>query len=83
MALPCNPSICKARIGGWGSNPIEPRQKFQVTLTSVYNVHDVERVSMAYRACDHYLWISLNLLKRVLLANGKNLKGGAFDSPWS
>ena len=39
---------------------------------------------MACRVCDHYLLISLNLLKRVLVvvADGKNFKGGGLDSLW-
>ena len=54
----------------------------KIPINSDLCVHDVEKVSMACRACDHYLWKSLNLLKRVLVADGKNLKGGGFDSPW-
>ena len=53
----------------------------KIPINSDLCVHDVEKVSMACRACDHYLWKSLNLLKRVLVADGKNLKGGGFDSP--
>ena len=37
---------------------------------------------MACRVCDHYLCKSLNLLKGVQVSDGKNLKGGGFDSPW-
>ena len=54
-----------------------------IPINSDPSVHDVEKVSVACRTCDHYLWISLNLLKRVLhIADRKNLKGGRFDSPW-
>ena len=45
----------------------------KIPINSDLCVHDVEKVSMACRACDHYLWKSLNLLKRVLVADGKNL----------
>ena len=50
----------------------------KIPINSDLCVHDVEKVSMACRACDHYLWKSLNLLKRVLVADGKNLKGSGF-----
>ena len=79
MALSCNPSFWEARSGGlrfksqWGQ---------KIPINYDLGVHDVEKVSMTCRACDHYLWKSLNLLKRVLVADGKNLKGGGFDSPW-
>ena len=46
----------------------------KIPINSDLCVHDVEKVSMACRECDHYLWISLNLLRRVLVADGKNLK---------
>ena len=47
----------------------------KIPINSDLSVYDVEKVSMAWRVCDHYLWISLNLLKWVLVTNGKNLKG--------
>ena len=54
----------------------------KIPMNCDLSVHDVEKAIMACRACDHYLWKSLNLLKRVLEADGKNLKGGGFDSLW-
>ena len=48
----------------------------KIPINSDLFVHDVEKVSMAY-----IQYISLSLLKRVLVADGKNLSGVGFDSP--
>ena len=79
MALSCNPKLLGGKVRVVGVRiPVGKK----IPINSDLCVHDVEKVSMACRACDHYLWKSLNLLKRVLVADGKNLKGGGFDSPW-
>ena len=57
-------------------------ERTKIPMNTDLSVHDVEKVSMACRVYDFYLWISLNLLKQVLVADGKNFKGGGFDSPW-
>ena len=57
-------------------------ERTKIPMNTDLSVHDVEKVSMACRVYDYYLWISLNLLKQVLVADGKNFKGGGFDSPW-
>ena len=51
----------------------------KIPINSDLCVHDVEKVSMACRACDHFLWKSL---KQVLVVDGKNLKVGGFNYPW-
>ena len=55
--------------GGWGLNPIDG------TKIPINSIHDVEKVSMACRACDHYLWIFLNLTERISKVVGSTPRG--------